>query len=124
MGSYAEALHDGKDPVRIVVNAEHEIQQLQQDIENIVMYAFRYALGRSSYSVNDVCVTISKYKETLDSVTINAIKREIKDYLESAPHGFTREWQDLLKELNNDPKSYSMSTLAAYQGTKETNEGK
>lgn len=86
------------------------------------MYAFRYALGRSSYSVNDVCVTISKYKETLGSVTINAINREIKDYLESAPHGFTREWQDLLKELNNDPKSYSMSTLQAHPGLKENNE--
>lgn len=111
MGKYLNEAQGGKDSTVVLLEAEQELQAIMQDIETSLMYAFRYALGRSSYCVGDMCVMISKHKGTLHGNTLSTIKKEIQEYLESAPHGFTREWQDLLRELNNDPKGYSMSTL-------------
>ena len=119
MGKYLMSAYEGKDALNTILEAEGEIARLKYDLEGIILYAFRYTLGRSSYSVSDMCVTISKYKDVLGT-TMSLIKKETQEYLDNSPQGHTREWQDLLKELNNDPKGYSMSTLETFNKIKET----
>lgn len=122
MGKYSEALHDGKDPVRIIVDAETNIKELEFTVRDTLVYAFRYALGRSSYCVNDVCIAISKHKDNIGDIAVSLIKKEIKEYLEGTPTGHIEEWKHLLKELEYNPKGYSMSTLEVPKTTKEDNE--
>lgn len=111
MSKYLDLLKNGKDAVTVVALAEQQIECQLDLLKDTLVYAFRYALGRSSYAVNDVCVAISSLKNELHEYTIELFKKEIKMYLDNSPKGHTQEWKDLLKELNNDPKSYSMSTL-------------
>lgn len=122
MGRYSELFHEGKDPVRIIVDAESQIKDLEFTVRDTLVYAFRYALGRSSYCVNDVCIAISRHKDILGTIAISLIKKEIKDYLEGTPTGHVEEWKHLLKELEYDPKSYSMSTLEVPKIIKENND--
>lgn len=111
MGKHLEALKSGKDPITVVIDADSEVASYAKTLNDTIVYAFRYALGRSSYSVSDACEAISRHKNDIDQRTLALIKKEINEYLSDAPIGFTTEWKDLLKELNNDPKSYSASTL-------------
>lgn len=110
-GKFLKEVQKGRDLLVLVTMADIYIDNLEFTIQDTLLYSFRYALGRSTYCVQDVCIAISKHKDILGEVTINLIKKEIKDYLYNAPIGFTQEWKDLLKELDNDPKSYSASTL-------------
>lgn len=114
MGKYSDKLHEGKDPVSIIVDAELHIRELEATVRDTLVYAFRYALGRSSYCVNDVCVAISKHKDRIGPIALALIKKEIKEYLENSPVGHVEEWKHLLKELENDPKGYSLSTLEVH----------
>ena len=127
MGKYLDDLKNGKDPVRVALEADEYIrtiegglvnhkeysQTLVETIKDTLLYSFRYAIGRSTYCVQDVCVAISKHKDILGDNTIGTIKKEIREYLVESPIGFTREWVELLKELEDDPKGYSASTLKA-----------
>lgn len=107
-----EDVKSGKrDALVAIACAKIYIDNLEFTIKDTLLYSFRYALGKSTYCVQDVCIAISKHKDILDASTINIIKKEIQSYLYSAPIGFTQEWKDLYKELSNDPKGYSMSTL-------------
>ena len=51
--------------------------------ENVVMYAFRYALGRSTYAVMDMSDFIIANKNSFTEMTRKRIVYEIKRYYES-----------------------------------------
>jgi hypothetical protein len=127
MGRFLGDLKNGKDPITVVIDADEYINNIEESyiknnnhvqslvgtIQDMLLYSFRYALGRSTYCVQDVCVAISKHKDILRGNTLDVIKREIREYLDESPIGFTREWVELIKELEDDPKGYSASTLKA-----------
>jgi hypothetical protein len=111
MSRFIKEVQKGRDALVVVTEADTHINKIEATIQDTLLYSFRYALGRSTYCVQDVCIAISKHKDILGDNTLGVIKKEIHDYLHNAPIGFTKEWKDLLKELENDPKSYSQSTL-------------
>lgn len=47
--------------------------------EDILFYAFRYALGRSTYAVEDVCPKIIKLIDAISEKTLKLIHEEICD---------------------------------------------
>jgi len=49
--------------------------------DNILFYAFRYALGRSSYAVDDVVKELISQWDNLDIISQSQIKKEVKDHL-------------------------------------------
>ena len=51
--------------------------------EDIIVYAVRYALGRQSYSVYDVIVTLDKTWKNLSHRTKFVILRDIQDFLKN-----------------------------------------
>ena len=53
--------------------------------ESILEYAVRYALGRQSYSVYDVIVTIDSQWKNLSQRSKFVILRDIKEHLEKYP---------------------------------------
>ena len=48
--------------------------------ENFIIYAFRYALGRSTYAVSEVSEYIIKNKQLLPEFAKKQIVEEIKQY--------------------------------------------
>ncbi len=50
----------------------------KQDLDDLLFYAFRYALGRATYAVNDVIHYLMKYEDDLSDATKRLIIRDIK----------------------------------------------
>lgn len=111
MGYYLDKLKSGTDPIIVALEADNYISQVNHIVQNSLLSVVADALGESSYKVNDACVYISTYKNLLTEDSLSILKAQIQEYLQGTPEGFTREWLDLLKELEGDPKSYSASTL-------------
>lgn len=71
---------------------------------DLMVCAFRYALGRRTYIVSTVADLIIKYKEKLDTNDIEVIARDIKRALETNNYGMEMdkvEWEKVLKVLNS-----------------------
>jgi hypothetical protein len=70
--------------------------------EDIILYAFRYALGRQSYSVSDVAEIIVKNKDKLSIMSKNIIIKEINELFErhdGLVFPIDDVWKIVLKEL-------------------------
>jgi len=70
---------------------------------DIIFYAFRYALGRKTYVVSDVCNYLYQNWSQLNEQTQETIIKEIKKYLKSEEDRFSDiniTWQRLLNVLN------------------------
>lgn len=72
--------------------------------ENFILYAFRYALGRSTYAVSDVSDFIIRNKMFLHSYIKKQIVQEIKEYFSRTHEGLYMQcdkdcWNNVLKEL-------------------------
>lgn len=72
--------------------------------ENFIIYAFRYALGRSSYAVSEVSEYIIKHKDSLPGFAKRQIVEEIKQYLDRIHEGLYMQcdkdcWEAVVKEL-------------------------
>lgn len=73
--------------------------------ENFILYAFRYALGRSTYAVSDVAEFIIRNKMFLQPYIKKQIVQEIKEYFSRIHNnGLYMQcdkdcWDNVLKEL-------------------------
>ena len=67
--------------------------------ENMIMWAFRYALGRRTGAVTDVVDWLMQNWETLRTFTRNQIQDEIKDAFRidrAGDHADIIQWQKIL----------------------------
>lgn len=71
--------------------------------EDILFYAFRYALGRRTYAVADVASEVRAHNPTLSNKTRLLIVKEIEEYLtdtdEDGASDIRREWMKTLTVL-------------------------
>lgn len=68
--------------------------------ENTIMWAFRYALGRKTGAVIDVCDTLKEHWENLSSFTQDQIQCEIKSAIINNRAGMScdvEQWKKILK---------------------------
>ena len=78
--------------------------------ETILVCAVRYALGRMSYTVNDVCEYVKAKRKGLSQYCINIIIRDIEEEIEryhNACHILgdlcdERDWFELLQILKEE----------------------
>jgi len=71
--------------------------------EEILLYAFRYALGRMTYSVRDVTKTINENFDSLSNRFKSTIKKEIIQKKEVDGLGMScdqEEWLNILDVLD------------------------
>ena len=81
--------------------------------ESIIVYATRYALGRMTYSVDDVCRYIKYYIKELSENCIDILIRDIEDEIKYWNNmGRTcgmecdeRQWRELLELLKEERES-------------------
>ncbi len=74
-------------------------------LESLLVYSFRYALGRMTYAVNDVASAIIKHKDVLHPHTKELIKKEIRAAVECGDAGMemdVEEWSNVYAELTNE----------------------
>ena len=79
--------------------------------ESILEYAVRYALGRQSYSVYDVIVTIDAQWKNLSQRSKFVILKDIKDHLEQYPNeapDIRKYWSQIYNKLSS---KYSIPVL-------------
>lgn len=75
-----------------------------QEFNDLIVYAFRYSLGRMTYAVHDVAQLIIHNKHKLFKGTIALITKEIRSAIELQHAGMdmdVQEWRKVLKELEN-----------------------
>lgn len=68
--------------------------------EEILFYAFRYALGRRTYAVSDVVDAILKQWPAITDKTINMMKKEIEEAIDKGHAGDfcdVQEWRKILE---------------------------
>lgn len=72
-------------------------------LEYLLMYSFRYALGRKSYAVEDVAITILENLDCLSENTKNAMIDEIELAITVDKAGTNHDkalWQEVAIELH------------------------
>ena len=71
--------------------------------EDMIVYSFRYALGRRTYAVADVASEVRAHNPTLSNKTRLLIVKEIEEYLtdtdEDGASDIRREWMKTLTVL-------------------------
>lgn len=75
------------------------------DMDTMLFYAFRYALGRSTYAVNDVATLLIKHKHALSHQTKVKIEEEILSALNTDNAGMEidkKDWLEVLGAFNNE----------------------
>ena len=78
------------------------IQSVLKDLDTLLVCSFRYALGRSTYIVHDVCEIIKTYSKLLSSNSLILIQREIMDAINRNQAGMRmdiEEWTVLTQEI-------------------------
>ncbi|UXN34359.1 hypothetical protein N8E86_09930 [Avibacterium paragallinarum] len=92
-----------------------KVEIARDELNDLVVYAERYALGRSTYAVNDVCSFIKNHYKKLSKNTLNILIKDIQDYCDN--HGevtFREMWKEILglleeyahwQPLPDEPKS-------------------
>lgn len=68
-------------------------------IDDILFYAFRYALGRSTYVVTDVCSSLTENWNNLSDHDKLVIHKEINDAIVSNRYGMEQDrknWENIL----------------------------
>jgi len=78
------------------------VAQLQRDIDTLSVYAVRYALGRRTYAVADVCDVVKRNIDALNDNSVNVIRRDIARALEDGDAGDPCDvdrWRQLLQSM-------------------------
>ena len=86
-----------------------KIKISQEDLINVMFYSFRYALGRSTYAVQDVVDVLTKYIDLFSIKDLNTIYKEIKLHLNnnsfltlsSVNSIYDKEWLKIVELLEN-----------------------
>lgn len=69
---------------------------------DILFYAFRYALGRTTYAVHDVAAEIIQHAKDIPESAMNNMIQEITEALEKDQAGkymHREQWEKVLHEL-------------------------
>jgi hypothetical protein len=74
---------------------------MTQKQENILMYAFRYAIGRNTYAVADVVEEILENKEKLSNHFKESVLVEIEQS-DIMYEPYSIKWNELINELKNE----------------------
>ena len=85
-----------------------QIKIQQRDILDILIYAFRYALGRSSYAVSTVIGVIIENAQNLTDSDLKLYIQEIKEAIKIEHCGMEmdcRSWQRLAEHLQDELNS-------------------
>lgn len=72
------------------------------ELDELLFYAFRYALGRNSYIVSIIAGKLCKYRMSLKPDTKELIRNEIKAALLDNRTGYEcdrAQWEIVLREL-------------------------
>lgn len=75
------------------------------NLNTIAFYAFRYALGRMTYAVDDVVTILISLKDELNGRIKHKICDEIKEAIKMNRAGHKcdlEDWKRLLKEFSDD----------------------
>lgn len=75
-------------------------------LNDLLVYAFRYALGRSTYAVADMVHYLIMFKEYLNPSQKDVIIRDIERALETNNYGMEMDkpyWESVLVELGITP---------------------
>ena len=68
--------------------------------ESFIVYGMRYALGRRTYAVNDVCSTLKRVWKDIEPHTRYAIQAEIKEAIDRNQAGTAcdvESWKEILE---------------------------
>ncbi len=93
--------------------------------QDIIIYAFRYALGRETYAVGLVTDYLIENWSKIDSFVKLRIKSEIQDALKKDKVGMEMDekcWKKIL-ELDNSPQSLEMSSITSSEQEKSKQQG-
>ena len=75
----------------------------QNEFQTLAIYAFRYALGRKTYAVDDVSKLLLKHKKFIHEDGMQIIKRDIRRAIETNNYGMDMDkqvWSKVLEELS------------------------
>ena len=89
----------------------------QKEVRDLLFYSFRYALGRSTYAVEDVADMIIKYWDMLSSNEQSCIIKEIEHSIAQDNYGMDmdlKSWQRVLVKGREylDRPEYSLKDVA------------
>lgn len=76
-----------------------------EQLESLLVYSFRYALGRMTYAVSDVALAIIQNKHVLHPYTKALIRKEIAVAIEIGEAGMemdVEEWSNVYAELTDE----------------------
>ena len=71
--------------------------RITRDLEDTLFYAFRYALGRSTYAVQFVCEQLNKYWPRMRARTRRKIQVEINEALGRGEAGMNMDVEQWIK---------------------------
>ncbi len=74
----------------------------KHDTNTALFCAFRYALGRSTYITGEIANLLIKYKDTIEHLNKEQIKREIRcaiEYDEAGMDMDVEQWECVLEAL-------------------------
>jgi 2C-methyl-D-erythritol 2,4-cyclodiphosphate synthase len=76
-----------------------------EQLESLLVYSFRYALGRMTYAVSDVAMAIILNKHVLHPYTKELIRKEIAEAISMDRAGMemdVEEWSNVYAELGDE----------------------
>jgi len=77
-------------------------RRLECDIDTLSVYAVRYALGRRTYAVSDVCDVVARNMDALNDNSVTVIRRDIAQAIEDGDAGDpcdAERWRELLESM-------------------------
>ena len=81
-------------------NALDRAPCLDRDFESILLYAMRYALGRCTYAVDDVCSTIERCVHDITSNTLMVMLRDIEEATSYGMEIDEKRWMCLKNKIS------------------------
>jgi hypothetical protein len=79
----------------------------RETLDSVILFAFRYALGRMTYAPYDVIRAVKNHSDILSQNTKNLIVKEIKERVSQGMKGLgwdcdARAWIELVEFLTKD----------------------
>ncbi len=88
-----------------MVVSREQINLTYSDFNDVIVYAFRYALGRKTYAVQDMSSILIKHKDNISHNSKFVICRDIKRAINNKEIGMSfdqKSWIDVLECFNKD----------------------
>ena len=88
----------------MMIDDVHDDLLTNEELNDLIVYAFRYCLGRRTYAVHDINKIIRKYITLLNTSTLILIQKEINQAIKDNNVGMDfdkKEWQDTYILISN-----------------------